>query len=274
MYFADVAEQLQEAKLDFATTAAPIDADTLHLSEKAKTFMGKVDDRIMREQLTDYFINRQFRKDIYVRGLRLLSAVETYEKLLATRYVLMTPAAEVPLTLNTAQGQLNLTAEIYRPLLEFLAEDNFRPKDLREYSSRGKLEARALIEAIKILVEGNHVMPCQNEAAIKLVKKSCDRLNAHICERSKFDGTINFLASPLTGCGVNVNRVSQLFLAQYKGGVKTADKLAEAAREIILRRVIYGGGAETPEETLPHFKFLAEKFLARDLPILKALLIA
>ena len=274
MYFADVAEQLQEAKLDFATTAAPIDADTLHLSEKARHFLSNVDERIMREQLQDYFLNRQFRKDLYVRGLRRLSNAEVCEKILSMRYVLLMPAADVPMVLNSALGQVTLPKETYRPLLEFLEEDHFRPKTLREYMLREDTDLRALGGSVTILVEGNYVMPCQSDEAVKLVKKSCERLNAHLCERSKFDDTINILASPLTGCGVNIKGVSQMFLAQYRGGVKTADKLAETVHEIALQRAAYEERAETPEETLPHLKFLAERFLTRDLPIYKALLIA
>jgi len=274
MYFADVAELLQTAKLDFATTAAPVDADTLHLTEKARHFLSQIDDRIMREQLQDYFLNRQFRKDIYVRGVRRLSNAQVYEKLLSMRYVLLMPAAEVPMILNSVLGQLSLPKDTYRPLLEFLEEDKFRPKTLREYLLREDTDLRALGGSVAILVEGNYVMPCQSDEAVKLVKKSCERLNAHICERSKFDDAINFLASPLTGCGVNVKGVSQLFLAQYKNGVKTADKLAEAVHEIALQRAAYENRTETPEETLPHLTFLAERFLAQELPILKALLIA
>ena len=274
MYFTDVAKFMQDAKLEFATVAVPIEGESLHLNKKAQEFLGKVANPLVREQLRDYFINRQFRKDIYVRGVRRLSRAEMNEKILSTRCVLMIPAAEVPMTFNTGLGHLNLTETAYRPLLEFLEEDNFRPKTLNEYVARGKAEVNMVIEMIRILTLANHVMPCQNEESVKSVKKSCDKLNAYICERTQFDAPINFLASPLIGCGVGMNRVVQMFLAQYKGGAKTADKLAEASREVVMRRVSYGGRPEAPDEALPHLKTLAEKFLSRDLPILKALLIA
>ena len=274
MYFTDVAKLMQEAKLDFATPAAPIERESVHLSKKAKGFLDKATDSIMREQLRDYFVNRQFRKDLYVRGLRRLPPAESREKILSTRYALITPAAEVPMKLSTAMGHLNLSEKIYRPFLEFLEANAFRPKELREYLSGGKLDVQALIEVVTVLVDSGHVLPCQSETAVKLVKKSCERLNAHICERAHFEEPIKFLASPLTGCGVQVNGVVQIFLTHYAGGIHTADGLAEAARQGVLRRVAYGGKPETPEETLPHLKFLAERFLARDLPILKALLIA
>ena len=109
------------------------------------------------------------------------------------------------------------------------------------------------------------------------MKKSCERLNAHICERSKFEDAINFLASPLTGMGINANRFQQIFLLQYKNGDKTPDKLAESAWKIIFRqgqRLIRNGKIiESPEENLAHMKTLTETFLTKQLPLFKSLLI-
>lgn len=278
MYFSDVAQLSQEAKLDFATTAVPIEGATFGLPQKAKSFLSKIANAIVREQVQDYFTNRQFRKDLYVRGLRRLPTAEAQEKVLATRYVLLMPSAEVPMNTNTEQGNLKLAEKAYRPLIEYLEEDNFRPKDFVEYSVRKNVSAANIVEMVRVLAMANRIMPCQSEAAVKLVKKSCDRLNAQICENSKFNETINFLASPLTGCGVNANRVLQLFLAQHKSGVKTTDKLADAVWKILARQgqhiILNGKALEKPEDNTAHLKTLAERFLTHDLPILKALLIA
>lgn len=278
MYFADVAKLCQSAKLDFAATANPIEtSDGAFLGDRAKKFLGKVDNPIVREQLQDYFVNRQFRKDIFVRGVRKLSQAETHDKILSTRYVLLTPAAQVPLKMNSGMGELTLSREIYLPLLEYLESENFRPKNLHEYLTRNNIDVRAIVEAIKILVSGKSVMPCQSDSAIKIVKKSCDKLNAHLCKRAEFSDAINFLASPLTGCGVNVNRFQQIFLAQYKSGVKTADKIADAAWKIFSRQgqsLVRDGRTVSPEENLIQLNILAETFLTQELPRFKALLLA
>ncbi len=273
MYFSDVAQLSQEAKLDFATTAMPIEGEIFHLPQKAKDFLSKINDALVREQIQDYFINRNFRKDLYVRGLRRIPNAEAQEKILSTRYVLMTPAAEVPLTFNTSLGILRLSEDAYRPLINHLAADNFRPKNLLKFRSK----VNATLEVIRVLILTGHVMPCQSEAAAELVTESCDRLNAHLCERAKFEEAISFLASPLIGGGVNVNRFKQLFLAQYKGGVKAADKLADTVQKLLSRqgqRILFNGKAlDTPEKTTEHLRTLAERFLTIDLPILKALMI-
>lgn len=278
MYFTDVAELCQAAKLEFAATALPIEFGTVHLPAKARAFLGKVDNRLMREQLQDYFINRQFRKDICVRGLRRLSQAEVWDKLLSMRYVLTTPAAEAPLRVGVPMGEVTLSEELYRPLLNYFEEDSFRPKDLIEYVVRSKSNPQALIGAIAFLVHANHVMPCQSEAAIKAVKKSCERLNAYICERATFSDKIKFLASPLTGCGFSVDRFRQMFLAQYRKGEKTANGIAEAVWQIVSRQgqVLTQNGKrfDTPAENLEQLKNLTAHFLSNELPIFKALLIA
>ena len=211
MYFADVAELCQEFKLDFAMSAIPVETnEAMYLSEKAREFLKTVSNPIMREQLKDYFINRQFRKDIFVRGVRRLSRTEIYDKIFSTRYVLTTPAADVPMKVKVYQGELNLNEERYRPVLEYLEKDNFRPKDFREYLANGNTKANFLHEVILVLVHAGHIIPCQSENAVKQVKRSCERLNAHICERSEFSGDIAFLASPLTGCGVDTKPATRL----------------------------------------------------------------
>ena len=277
MYFKDVVKMFQNHKLDFAATAMPVETfSELGLTAEAREFFKKISDPLVREQVRDYFINRQFRKDIFVRGLRRLSSYEAYEKILSTRYVLTKFAADVPLKIQTSIAEVNLSEEIYPPLLEFLQEDNFRPKTMVEYLQRHpEKKPQELIEAVTFLVDANHVLPCQSDATVKRVKKSCDKLNAYICERAKFSEEINFMASPLTGMGVNVNRIHQLFLTAAKAGEKSTDKLAAAAWEILSRQgqrmVLDGKKIEEPEENVAQLKKLAEDFLSKSLPIYKTL---
>lgn len=279
MYFSDVAEISQAAKLDFATTANPLESlESLIGSEKIRNFLNKFDNPIIREQLKDYFTNRQFRRDLFVRGIRRITVSETYDKILAMHYVLTAPADKVPLKFSSEFGEFALSEEVYRPLLEYLQEDNFRPKNLLEYQRRSKLDSKSLFEAIIIFVSSNYVLPCQSDAAVELVKKSCDKLNAHICERSNFGGEFNFLASPLTGCGIALNQLQQIFLAQYKSGLTSSDELAGGVWNVLARQgramILQGKTLKTPEENINFLSDLAKEFLSKNIPILKALLLA
>ncbi len=277
MYFTDVVDMFRATKLDFAATALPVEAlERLGVSEEAWAFLRKVGDPLFREQMRDYFVNRQFRKDLFMRGLRRLSTFELQRKILETRYVLQMPAEDVTLKIATGTVEVKLTEEIYRPLLEFLQEDNFRPKTFIEYLQRHPdTKPPALVEAANLLVSGNSVVPCQSEATVKRVKKTCERFNAYVCERANFGDAINFLASPVTGMGISANRFQQIFLSTYKAGERSADALVKAVWDMMSRQgqriVVNGEKVDDVDKNLTQLKSAAETFLSKELPIFKAL---
>ena len=72
-YFTEVADALAKAKLEFATTAEPLDVvDTINLTAEGIAFLATIEHPILREQARDYFVNQQFRKDLWLRGVRRL----------------------------------------------------------------------------------------------------------------------------------------------------------------------------------------------------------
>lgn len=279
MYFTDVAEISQAAKLDFATSATPAEAiEENYLPKAPQNFLQKIDNPLVREQARDYFINRQFRKDIFVRGLRRMNSAAVAEKILSTRYALQGPAATVKPKFQSAFGELNVSDEFLRPLLEYLQEDNFRPKDLIGCLKRNpSVNPAMLISFVVLLVNDYKVMPCQSEEVAAQVQKTCRQLNAHICERSKVAEAINFLASPLTGCAVIANRLQQIFLSQVMQGHDKADELAAGAWKIFSAcgegLITKEKRLDSPQENLNRLNELAREFLTVHLPIFKALLI-
>ena len=85
MYFSEVAEILQDAKSDYACTSKIIEAiDFFNFHDDMPDFLNKIENPIIKEQVKDYFRDRQFRRDIYVRGARKISAFERLQKLINT----------------------------------------------------------------------------------------------------------------------------------------------------------------------------------------------
>jgi predicted methyltransferase family protein len=59
-YFSDVADALATAKLDFATSASPLDAvDAVNISAEGAAFLKGIENLILRDQMRDYFVNQQ-----------------------------------------------------------------------------------------------------------------------------------------------------------------------------------------------------------------------
>ncbi len=276
MYFTEVAEMLDAAKLEFACSAVLLDFfDGLNFPQPAREFLDKIENPVMREQARDYFVNQQFRKDLYIRGARHLNPFDRLQRLMNTKYVLLT-AGEISLKLRTNLGEANLSREIYDPLIEYLREDNFAPKDLNKFvATHPEIPVNAIEQAIIILVHANAAAPCQSDSAIALVKNRCDKLNDYFYSRARFSGDINFLASPVTGAGVPVDRIAQLLIPAWKSGNKDAKKLSQELWKIFdaqgQRLIMSGKTLETPEENLNEFEKIAKNFLEKILPIFKVL---
>lgn len=279
VYFTDVVEALGAAKLDYACSAMPLDAlDHLNVKPDALNFLNSIENRIMREQTRDYFVHQQFRKDIYMRGLRKISAAEQSQKILDTRYVLTT-LDEIAPKFPTPAGEAALSENVLNPILEYLAEDNYAPKNFNAFPKKHPdITIANLEQALIILVHRGSIMPCQSEATAASVKKRCDALNEYIMQRAKWSGDISTLASPALGGGFALNRINQLFLLSYRQNKKEPAAMAnEVWRQLAPQGLKLAKNRQrlmTAEENVAELANMAQKFLAKQLPILKALQIA
>jgi SAM-dependent methyltransferase len=277
MYFTDVADALAEAKLDFATSAEPLDVvETINLTPEGIAFLNGIDHPILREQLRDYFVNQDFRKDLYLRGIRRLAPAELREQTLAARIVLQSPADAIPMTVNGGQGEAQLQASIFRPLVDALAARDHAPKSFGDLlQALPEFSLPQLTMAGAVLVGAGHAAPCQNEASVRLVRARCAALNRHLLERARTRDDVNHLASPVTGAGVAVGRFQQLFLLARSLGHEQPAEWALFTWQLLKDQghsVLKDGQAlATPEENLAELTAQANDFGANRLPILRAL---
>ena len=273
-YFADAVESLSAAKLDYACTLELIETfDRLNLTEEAQKFLNAIGNPIMREQARDYFVNRQFRKDLYVRGLRRLSVPERQKRLLETRFVLTT-VNKIPMKFGTILGEVSLPAPVFEPMLEYLAADGYRPKSFEEPFRQGRINLPMLEQMLVPFVHQGFVLPCQPEDTVEQVKPCCDALNDYICRRAVTMPDVQYLASPLTGMGFAVGRLEQMFIPLIKKG-STIEEVTRGVWQTFIEsgeRLILGGKRlPTEEENLTELRNLANTFSNTQLPILRAL---
>jgi len=229
--------------------------------------------------MRDYFVNRQFRKDLYVRGIRRLGAVEQRDLTMATRIVLTRPANAIPLTVTSGQGEATLHGDLFRPLIETLAARDHAPKSFGELLRvLPSLSLAQLVTAGAVLVGAGHAAPCQAEPAERQVRETCATLNRHLMERARTRGDVNQLASPVIGGGITVVRFQQLFLLALGLGCDTPADCARFTWQLLNEQgqnvVLAGRPLETPEANLTELTAQAEAFAAELLPILRAVGIA
>lgn len=132
-----------------------------------------------------------------------------------------------------------------------------------------------IIEAIIILCGQGSIAPANEENIIKKAKIHTDKLNNHLINHARGSNEISFLASPVTGGGINIDRFRQLFLGAYKKGLKQPEQWAQYTWNILSlqgQSIVKDGKAlEKPEDNIKELKSQADIFNESYLPIIKAL---
>jgi hypothetical protein len=136
-----------------------------------------------------------------------------------------------------------------------------------------------LQEAVVLLTGSGDFAPVQDDAAIADAQPKTRRLNANILERAPASAAhTEYLASPVSGGGIPVNRIIQLFLLARAQGRSTSKEWAQFTWQIIQgqgQRMLKDGVAlQTPEEDLAELERQASEFERLRLPVLAALQVA
>jgi SAM-dependent methyltransferase len=281
MAFADVARQLEEAKVTYAAPGALHDHyDVVNLVGEQPAFVAGISDPILRESTRDFFLNRQFRCDIWVKGARQITPAQQTKIAKPMRVVLTACPSDIPLVIKGRQLVAKLSPELYNPLLETFASDSYAPKSIGDLMAKHPaLDLRTLLEAIILLAGGGHLSPAQDDAEVQKAISKTGALNLHLLQLAADRLTSPaFLASPVTGGGITVPGLEPAFLHALKSGAKAPEDWAAATwgrMAALGRRVIKDGKSlQTAEENLDELKRQAHTFAATRLPLLRALMVA
>ncbi|HVK95914.1 MAG TPA: methyltransferase regulatory domain-containing protein, partial [Noviherbaspirillum sp.] len=248
LYFADVAQEFAAAKLDFVGSADLVLAfPERYFTSEQQALLESVPDAVLRETVKDYLRNTGFRKDVFVRGARRMSPARQAQWLEQIGLALTTARSKVTLELDLGIGTLEVSEELYGPVIDALAE---RPHTLKELASLPTLqhESMAAIGEIAALLTGS------GQAAPFFVSyRDADagpaqRMNQTVVQRFHLD---NFrpLASPLLGTAIDVPVGQRLVYRALTSGVDAsqADAVnAQAWQTMIEEGPTIRGADNTP----------------------------
>lgn len=280
MPFAEMAEWLAPAKLGYACSAHYLDhIDMVNLTGEQQQFMKEIPDAIFRETVRDFMINQQFRRDYWVKGGRKLSPVEQAEALRQARVVLLQARGDISLKVGGALGEATMQESVYGPILDFLAD--YRPKAMGQIEEAVKdkgINLNQVLQVVLVLIGKGDVSPAQDEKRASEADAASGKLNVHLIGKARGSGDISYLASPVTGGGIMVNRFEQLFLLAIRQGKKLPAEWAGFVWDIVSgqgQRIVKNGKTlENPEDNLAELAAHAQAFAEKRLPVLKALRIA
>jgi len=273
--FADVAAELAEAKLTYLGSANLTDhVDRVNFTEEQQRLLGGIADPLTSESARDMIVGRQFRRDVFVKGFTRLATLPERERWLQTRFVLSNPAKDVALTFETPLGTLQLRPEIYRPVIDALAEGPITVRELIERLPSAKMEWTSLTDAIKVLVGRGDLqvaLPPEHEAERA---RAAQAFNSVVMGRAKEQAPLGYLASPVTGGGIQVHPFTQLYLTAKRKGAADPVGLIASLAVASGKSFEKDGRALSPDEARAELAAKAANIDERIEPLLKRLGVA
>ena len=280
MSFSDMVKWLSPAKVEYVCSAHLLDhIEPINIGDAGRRILDSINHTVLKESVRDYFVNQQFRRDIFIKGPRRLLLEEQRNLLRAQLFVLTSVSSEIPKTVQGALGAASLQADIYEPVVAALAMDDYRAKTIDELLQHPDLrntEFSKIVQALVVLVGAGHVFPAVFPTPE--AKKKCTRLNAYLRHRAEYHDDVHYQVSPVTRSGVALNRIQQLILLARDAGLSSPEEQAPFVSKILLSQgqtiVKDGKAIEDEGERLAELVRLAADFAHRRLPVLQALEIA
>ncbi len=277
MHFATMSEWLSPAKISYACSAHYLDhIDTVNLTADQLAMLQEISDPNFKESVRDFMVNQQFRRDYWIKGARKLSLIEQLEHIRPHKLVLTTHVDDISLKVKGSLGEANLSDAIYKPVLELMAD--YKARSIEEIALHVKnidVSFSHVIQVAMVLIGAGHMASVQAVDLTSKARTSTNKLNKVLMGKAKYNNEISFLASPVTGGGIPVNRFQQLFLLAISEGKKLPQEWAQAAWTVLAsqnqRLLKDGKPIETAEGNVEELHRQANEFAEKRLPILKAL---
>lgn len=275
--FAYMAKVLGEARLTYACSAAALECITgLGLTKEQAEFLNGIADPVLRQMAHDFIRNTQFRKDFWVKGKTALGKLARSERLRGQTVLLVKRG--LTNEIKSSFGTVTIAKPAFDAIMAVLGD--MKPHTLGELENAVKNIPQTLSEllgSICALLDFNALCLVQKKEDIAKARATSERLNQYLENRALDNADIPFLASPVSGGGVNLSRFEQIFLYAMRKGHKSAEDMARFLWAVLLengeRITRDGQPLRTEEETLPHLVGMAEKFM-EALPSLRALQVA
>ncbi len=279
VHFGNLWKRLQSVKLDFAASADETEhLDLINYSEKQLSYLSEITDRILKESLKDMMLNRGFRKDYWIKGLRKFSANE-WQKVFGEFYFFVNQdPSSVDLKISGTQRTANLDYDFYNMLLkEIKYQRTFKLNDLwKKLNKNGLQDFRKLAQAIIILEKKTVLTVALDPSLLAKSKKATDSLNSKIIQKSEYSREIEILASPISVSGYKINWIHLQFVAAVKKRISvTNNGLARYVLNVLNSRgenLVIGGEAISEDDLkLETLIDLETKFIDEKLPELENL---
>ncbi len=277
MHFSTMSNWLTPAKISFACSANYHDhISAVNLSADQQAMLNEIVDSTFKESVRDFMVNQQFRKDYWVKGPRKLSTTEQTELINRHKLVLVNARENISLKIPSSLGEASLSEAVYAPILDLMSDHKVRNvQEIISMIQDKSIGFAQVVQAAMVLIGSGQMSSVQSDAQIAKAKKTSSKLNKALMEKAHYSAEISFLASPVTGGGIVVDRFQQLFLQSIIQGKHQPEEWANDVWSVLFsqnqRLLKEGQTLNSSEENVHELKKMATDFANKRMPILKAL---
>jgi SAM-dependent methyltransferase len=233
---AEVAAELAEAKCVFIGSASLADnIDAASAPAGLLALLAEQRDPAMRETVRDFAGAQGFRRDLFRRGLNPMPQAEHLERLEALTLIGFGRRVTDEITFQSSIGQVTGKPEVYRPLLEALAEGPLSFSQARALPPFAGKPASELLQAVTLLAAGGYAHPSAPESSAASLAAT-RRLNLEIARANAAGGALAQLVAPAVGAAVPAELIETLVAGELLAGrAPAAGALSEAVLAALAR---------------------------------------
>jgi predicted O-methyltransferase YrrM len=273
-YFYEVAEEMAAARLTYACSAKITDhVDPANLPPAAIQHVAQIQDTVIRETVRDFYVNRQFRRDIYTRGASMLPKNERDNNLMKLRWLMVLAHEHVAPTITRETGETNPAfPKIPEVFVEVLREGAVSAQQMMGREKIAALGRNRVMQALAFMAGTGYLHPEVPESIAKVAMESVQRFNSAVLAQAS-EGRICHLACSRTGQALATTQLSLLQTGAYQRGTREPVALAHELWRYISgyghKMVKNGTRLETNEENIAYLSDLAREFIEQEVPRLQ-----
>jgi SAM-dependent methyltransferase len=223
IYVTEAMKNLEEAKLTYVGSASLTENRIdLCVPKQLQDLVRAASDTGMRELLKDYTINKQFRRDLYIRGPQKLTNNEQRRRINHTPFASLLMSRHLPEKIQLPLGEIVLNKDITTVILDTIGDGIATGGEIMAASQKRSLNDRDVITCILLLVSAGSISPA-HPAQSGHDGAAASRLNRTIMKLSAAADTHRFLASPTTGSAISATFVDRLIGLNDFGSDRASD---------------------------------------------------
>lgn len=223
LYVTDTIAEMTSAKLTYMGSATLVEnLDTVFLPESLRQTSTSFGDVAFTELLKDFHSNKQFRRDIFVRGLNKLSTSNILELVKHFKFTLAVPHKSLKFNFSTILGDISGNKNIYEPLTEAL---DGTPLSVDELSKMPGIQIPVtdILQALCLLIYSSQVavLRAKTPAAIS----AAHRFNEMILKEATRGRQLPYMVIPGSGLGMPLDLSHLSVLCAVAEGLHTMDTI-------------------------------------------------